>query len=266
MIIFLYGPDSYRRAYKEREIIDAYHSKHGSLSSAWFDLGEKNGLDGLKEFLANSSMFEPDKLAVIEQPFKAAAGELQDALKPYLDNGTKTTILIVSESKAPAKLSFLISKPSRSQEFGLLSGKELENFILKEAEDRGVKLKTGVVGELAQGFGGDTWSIVTELDKLVLMKKQVVEAKALPNYYELINGLKYGRDIRSRVVALELILSERKDDAARVFNSIAYKLKSAREAVLLADYDVAVKSGKLDYEEVLLDLALGSQDVSTTIL
>jgi hypothetical protein len=33
-------------------------------------------------------------------------------------------------------------------------------------------------------------------------------------------------------------------------------LTSVEEAALLADYDVAVKSGKLDYEEVLLDLAL----------
>jgi len=59
------------------------------------------------------------------------------------------------------------------------------------------------------------------------------------------------------LVALEIILSDRKDDPARVFNSLAYRLGSEGEARLYADYDVAVKSGKLEYEEVLLELALG---------
>lgn len=256
MIVFLYGPDSYRRLSKEREVIEAYRKKHGSLSSARFNFSEAGDLDKFKEFLANSSMFEPDKLAVVEEPFEAQDAELRDTLKPYLDGGGKTTILVSSDDKPPVKLSFLTKKPSHYQEFPLLEGKGLETFINKEAAARGVKLRTDVLGGLVKAYGGDAWSIVTELDKLALMSKQEIEAKPTLNYYELLNGLKYGRDPRAKVTALELILSDRRDEPRRVFNGLAYRLRDFREATILADYDVAIKSGRLDYEEALLDFAL----------
>ena len=256
MIVFLYGSDSYRRLSKERGVIEAYRKKHGALSSARFNFGEADDLNKFREFLANSSMFEPDKLAIVEDPFEAPAAELHDLLKPYLDGGAKTTVLISSDDNPPAKLAFLAKKPSRYQEFSVLGDKSLKTFINKEAASRGVKLKSEVLEGLAKAYGGDTWSIVTELDKLALMSEQKIEAKPAPNYYELINGLKYGRDPRIKLTALELILSDRRDEPRRVFNSLAYKLRDPNEATILADYDVAVKSGKLDYEEVLLDLAL----------
>ncbi len=256
MIIFLYGPDSYRRISKEREIVEAYHKKHSALSSARFNLDDKDGLSGLKEFLANSSMFEPDKLAVVEEPFEAPTTEFSELLKTYLDGHPKTTILVTASSKPSVKLSFLTKKPCRYQEFPALDDRALKAFITKESVLRGLKLEPEVLGGLAEAFGGDSWSIVTELDKLALMSEQKLEAKPAPDYFQVLNGLKYGRDPQSRLVALEIILSDRRDDAAKVFNGLAYRLRDAKEATILADYDVAVKSGKLDYEEVLLDLAL----------
>jgi len=41
-----------------------------------------------------------------------------------------------------------------------------------------------------------------------------------------------------------------------VFNGLAYQLKNAEEAQMYADYDIAVKAGKLEYEEALLDLMI----------
>ena len=46
---------------------------------------------------------------------------------------------------------------------------------------------------------------------------------------------------------------------------LAYRLRSQKEADILADYDVAVKSGKLEYEEVLLDFVLACLVVSEYI-
>jgi hypothetical protein len=256
MIIFLYGPDSYRRLSKEREVVDVYQKKHGTLSSARFNFGDVDDLNKFREFLINNSMFEPNKLAIVEDPFNAPVAELYDLFKPYLENKSKTTILISSDDKPPAKLAFLIKKPSRYQEFSILEGKPLKIFINKEAVNRGIKLKPEILEGLANAYGGNTWFIVTELDKLALMSEQKVDTRLAPNYYELINNLKYGRSPRTKLVALEFILSDRRDEPRRVFNSLAYRLRDAKEAVMLADYDIAVKSGKLDYEEILLDLAL----------
>jgi hypothetical protein len=257
MIIFLSGPDSYRRTIKEREIIEVYRKKHGSISDDRFDFSQGSEIEDLGEFLMNSSMFDTSKLAVIESLPKVPAAKLAKVLKPYLKDDSNTTILIVSENEPPAALRFLKEKPAIYQEFPLLSNKALGSFIQTEAVRRGLKLKPEIIQELAQAFEGDSWSIITELDKLEFMGKQPLDlSKPAPEYFELINTLKYSRDVKLKVIALESILSDRKDDAARVFNSIGYRSRDRKEAELFADYDVSVKSGKLDYEEILLDLAL----------
>lgn len=257
MIIFLSGPDSYRRTIKEREIVEAYRKKHGSISDDRFDFNQDSEIEDLESFLMNSSMFDPNKLAVLESISKTPTPKLAKVLKPYLENGPSTTILIISDSDPPAALKFLKDKPAIYQDFPALTGKALSTFIQTEGVRRGLKLKPEMAQDLARAFEGDSWSIITELDKLEFMGKQSLDLdKPAPEYFELINTLKYSHDIRSKLIALESILSDRKDDAARVFNSIGYRSRDAREAGLFADYDVSVKSGKLDYEEVLLDLAL----------
>lgn len=257
MIIFLSGPDSYRRTVKEREIVEAYRRKYGSISDDRFDFNQGSEIVDLEEFLMNSSMFNTNKLAIVESPSKAPTAKLAKILKSYLKDGSSTTILIVSENEPPPTLKFLKEKPAIYQGFSLLNGRPLNSFIQTEATHRGLKLKPEIIQELAQAFEGDSWSIVTELDKLEFMSKQSLDFdKLAPEYFKLINILKYSRDVKLKVVALESILSDRKDDAARIFNSIGYRSRDRKEAELFADYDVSVKSGKLDYEEVLLDLAL----------
>lgn len=259
MIIFLSGPDSYRRTVKEREIVEAYRKKHGSISDDGFDFSQGSEIDDLEEFLMNSSMFDANKLAIVESPSKAPTAKLVKILKSYLKEALSTTILVVSDNEPIAALKFLKEKPAIYQEFPLLSGKALDSFIQTEAAQRSLKIKPDIVRGLAQAFEGDSWSIVTELDKLEFMGKQSLDFdRPAPEYFALINTLKYSRDVRLKVVALESILSDRKDDAARVFNSIGYRSRDHKEAEMFADYDVSVKSGKLDYEEVLLDLALRS--------
>ncbi|MCL4405439.1 MAG: hypothetical protein M1361_00580 [Patescibacteria group bacterium] len=259
MIVFLSGPDSYLRSAKEREIVEIYRKKHGSMSDDRFDFGDNSEIENLEEFLANNSMFEVSKLAVVESPFKASATKLAKILKGHLKDDPNTTILVVSDSDPPAAMKFLKEKPSMYQEFPTLTGKALDLFIQKEASRRGLKLGLAVVNEIAKAFEGDSWSIVTELDKLGLMNRKVLDfEKPAPEYFELINVLKYDRDMRHKLTALEIMLSDRKDDPARIFNTLAYRLCDRKEAEVFADYDVSIKSGRLDYEEVLVDLALHS--------
>ena len=78
-----------------------------------------------------------------------------------------------------------------------------------------------------------------------------------------MNGLKRGLsssfeskglgDLRGRLTALERMFAEN-EPPAKVFNIIAYQLPGRLEE--MAAYDLAVKSGKMDYEEALLDLVL----------
>ena len=255
MIIFLYGPDSYRRFQKQSSIEKAYRDKRGNISDGRFDLDKAGELDRFNNFVINVSMFEDMKLAILDNAYEAIDDKrFRAILKNELES--KNVVLLISEDKKPlVKVKFLLDKPVQSQEFEELTGAKLKTFIKKEAEERSLKLPEKTIEAIQDSFGSDTWTIVTELDKMALNGSPTLR-KPKADFFMLTNTLKGSRDIRQKLVALEFILSDRKDDAARVFNSLSYRLNSKQEAATLAAYDVAVKSGKLDYEEVLVDLAL----------
>ncbi len=59
-----------------------------------------------------------------------------------------------------------------------------------------------------------------------------------------------------KIEALEELFFAR-EEPAKIFNILASRNYLSPEMLKkLADYDVAVKSGKMDYDEVLVDLAL----------
>ena len=112
---------------------------------------------------------------------------------------------------------------------------------------------------LAGVHEGDSWALVTELQKLASFKSSITRKDldtfgllVAPDYWSLMNGMK-SRDMRNRILALEKLFSIN-DPAAKTFNMLASQWRE--KTAQMAEYDFAVKSGKLNYEEVLLALAL----------
>ena len=59
-----------------------------------------------------------------------------------------------------------------------------------------------------------------------------------------------------RLVDLEILFGHQ-EEPVKIFNILATSyLNTVFSLQKLADYDAAIKSGKLDYEEALVDLAL----------
>ena len=58
MVIYLYGPDSYRRKEKEKEIISKYKEKHLSVTVDKFELESDDDFSSFKNFLKNQSLFD----------------------------------------------------------------------------------------------------------------------------------------------------------------------------------------------------------------
>lgn len=261
MIIFLYGPDSYRRLQKLNEIVAAYRKKQSNLSHERFDLSDEEEFFKFQNFAGNRSIFDPVRLAILENALdRFQQKDLKAILKTYFE--AKDLVIIVNSDKKPsATFSALLKSPTQVQEFPALKGAEIIVFIKKTAKTLGFTIDAPTIKALIQTFGGNTWGIATELEKMALAdgrdKPALSIHKPADNFFQLVNTLKWGRSLKDRLVALEIILSDRKDEPAKVFNMLAYRLRSEAEANLLADYDVAVKSGKLEYEEVLLDYALG---------
>lgn len=269
MIIFLYGPDDYRRTQKKQELIAEFEKKHSGLGMAFFDLSVHGALDTLLEFARGQSIFESAKLAVLENAFEAEPGALAKALKP-LAVGKGTTVLLSERAKPVKALAFLMEKPSICRQFENLEGMAWAAFIKSEATKAGARLTDAAATFLGMVYQGNSWALVTELQKLATFRTaagragasgtraidkedlDVLDLEAAPNYWALLNGLK-GHDARIRLFALEKLLALN-DPPAKIFNILA--AQAGEKIPRMAEYDIAVKSGKLDYEEVLLDLAI----------
>ncbi len=266
MIIFLYGPDEWRRTEKKRAIVAEFVHKRSDLGVAEFDLSLKEGFQATEEFLRAQSLFSAPKLAIIEQVFEAESKALAKFLVPFLD-ATDATVLISEKSKPVKALHFLLEKPALTQEFETLVGAEWLAFVRAQAKARGANLAPPAAQFLANVFQGNTWGLVTELEMLAgLSTARAARGKdaapldmgdliefdleVAPNYWALMNGLK-SVDMKKRLYALESMLALA-DPPAKIFNILAAQWQE--KTPHMAEYDLAVKAGKVDYEEALVDL------------
>ncbi len=249
MLIYLYGADSYRRAQKLKEIIAAYEKKHSGLTKDVFYLDEKEAFERLTLFLETQSLFGSAKLVVIYSADEAPGSA--KLLKTFLEEKT-TTIIVISDKKLPKEFAYLLKKPAITQEFEPLETSALYAFIKKEAEERGATLTSDTLRYLSELFGADTWGIVTELEKLALGGR-VSTVLHPPAFFPLVQQIKRRGDMRSCLLALGHLLET--EDPAAIFNVTA-SIADPELKIKMADYDIAIKSGKLEYEEALLDLAI----------
>jgi len=256
MIIFLNGPDDYRREKKKREIVEEFRKKRGDGGLDVFDFAE-DGADGrFREFLRSQPLFTATKLAVLENIFEIEAKKAAALLKPI--HGDASVQVLISEKGKPVKaLAFLAEKPSISQKFETLAVAELAKFAILEAERGGFSLAPAAAQFLAAVYEGNTWALAMEIAKLSSFKKSVTRAdldsfglETAPNYWALVNGVR-SYDMKTRMFALEKLLAMN-DPAAKIFNILGSLW--VEKIPHMAEYDLAVKSGKIDYEEALLDL------------
>src|SRR3989344_1837546 len=269
MIIFLYGSDSYRRRQKLKEIIEEYRQRGADNRSFDFnDSDDEEEFLRLKEFAANHSIFGNKKTAVIENVFS------RENLKPIIEISKHNLegndlVLIISEEKKPAKdFSFLLKKPVVSQEFKTLESAQFEFFIRKEAEKKSLVLSARAIRFLSEIFKGDSYAMINELEKLSLLDNKSLEINQLQevvdyyqpiaqqNFFYAVNGILRNPSMGQKLVNLENLLAYQ-EEPAKIFNFLASFANTLPVIKKMADYDVAIKSGKMDYEEALVDFALG---------
>ena len=259
MIIFLYGPDDYRRHKTKEEIAAKSEKNHRGAKPSVFNMEDKDGTDNFEAFIKNQPIFETSKSAIIENAYVADSAVLAKLLKLLIAD--KNTNVLLSERKKPlVGLSFLFKDPVKVLEFNNLTGSELIAFIKAEAKNIGISIDEDAARFLGGVYGGDSWALVTEIQKLASFKSSITRKDLdvfdfliAPDYWSLVNGMK-SNDMRSRITALEKLFSTN-EPAAKMFNMLASQWRE--KTAQMAEYDFAVKSGKLNYEEVLLSLVLG---------
>lgn len=268
MLIFLYGPDSYRRQEKFKSIIEDYKEKHSAFSIEYFDLENGDAFVALKDFIQARSLFDDLKLGVIHHGSDLGKETKKEYVALLKENiKTKDPVLILIEDKKPTKeFNFLLEKPVLSQDFEALTWIRFKAFFNQEIEKRGLQFDRESEDLLLRTYSGDTWALVTELDKLALLNEKKITSAILKNHlhaslpvntFSMIYEMRNARQVGERLMLLEELLS-RSEDSAMIFNVVAASPYGDTEFKgRVADLDAAVKSGKLEYEEVLLKLVLG---------
>lgn len=275
MVITLFGSDSYRRAAKARELVAAYRAKYPLADLLTVDLEETpEDWTKARDFLRQPSMFVDSKVLVvrepsfIETPTDKLAREWSEALKEAIRaNGI---VVILSSADDPAEaFPFLAGKGVERQEFRELEARLLEVFVLREAKARAVAFEPAALRlflAYLEAFPARSARAVSELDRFALARFPAPVARAdaeralawtpVEELYRGARSLMAGRDPLERLVALERLLLSG-EAGAKLFNTLGYLAEGAPAAVL-AEYDIAVKGGKLDYEETLTDFAIGN--------
>ena len=275
MVIFLYGPDSYRRNKKLKELIQAYQKKYTEFDMFSCDLeSEPDSWLKVKAFLNQPSMFVDSKIAVIKESgaVPTASGEKEwiKTLKTYLktSSASQQTFILISDKKSPKKaFNFLLKEPVRSQAFEELKSGFLEKFLEKEAESYNLTFNSQAWQFFCSYIASEdnrSWLSHNELEKLVLAGfpkpisldnlKSIIHWRMREEIFLVAGQILKAGNTGQKLKILERLLLQ-KGAPAYIFNSLAYQA-SGRAILELADYDISVKSGGLEYEEALTDFVL----------
>jgi len=255
MIIFLYGPDDFRRLKKREFVVGQFLEKHPGGAVAVFG-GENGGLEKISTFLLQESLFEEKKLGMVSDM------ELYPGIEKILKGviKEKNTTLILESKKAPPKSSFLLKEPVISENFPRLTGAEWKKFLANQAKKLGVGISVEALTFLSEIFEGDSWAATTELQKLSSFGKEIsahdlthLGLGVSPEFWQLFSGARSGI-LKERLKTLATLQAQN-EPAAKTFNMLSSLW--GEKIPQFAEYDVSIKSGRLEYEEALLGLALG---------
>jgi len=258
MIIFLYGPDDYRRTQKKQELTREFLKKRSEQGIRIFDLAEDEAFENFGEFLGNQQLFESAKFAILENAFEIEPARLAKTILPFTESKTATVLL--SEREKPAKaLAFLLKKPVLFQEFKDLAAESLERFAVLEAKKNDVSLDATAARYLAAVFAGDSWGLVTEIQKLAPLAPKITKRdldafdfEIAPAYWPMLMGVR-SFDMKNRLRSLETLFAGG-DPPPKIFNILSSQWREKTHE--MAEYDFAIKSGKLEYDDALLALVL----------
>ncbi len=273
MIIYLYGPDSYRRNKRLREFYNVYKQKNIHIDAIVVDLEEVyEDWQKVRDFLGQPSMFPGTKVAIVKESGmvgKESASQEREwirTIKKELES--KINFILISDSGKPKKdFQFLLKEPVQSQEFVELERKTLEYFFVKEGKERGLAFSLEVVRfvcTVALSKKDRSWFLSSLLDQLSCAGfkspiqlsdvQKLVRGDVSEEVFTLTGKLNYARSVKDRLAILERLFAQRAE-GGHIFNSLVFSVRG-EECVRLADYDVAIKSGELEYEEALTDFVI----------
>lgn len=281
MIIYLYGPDSYTRNRKLREVTSEYRKKRGTLDFLEVDLeDELSGWELARDFLEQPSMFVRSKMVVIRHnnlvvtSKELEKGEIDSWVGVLVEVSEKKDVfIVVVDEDGPEKdFDFFLRRPVVAQEFEELSGKKLDFFVQIEAKRHGI-----IFDEKALRFFRDYLMsfrergaiAVNELEKIFLTGQagpissdflgQIIGWTKKDESFGLVSGFLRANTLSQRMIYLATLFL-RNEEPRYLFNLFCSFAREREDVLALARYDEMIKGGSLEDEIALLDLALATKN------
>lgn len=207
MVIFLYGPDTFRSRQKLRDLKNKFITQRdsGGFSVVVLD-GANLTVDEFRKAVLSPGLFAAKRLIIIENLLatnkdKNLYQEILHFLKRIKRD--EDNIVIFWEAALSKvfdqKIFDCLKKEKFSQEFSLLKENQIVDWIKKEVVKRGGRIDSSVAKYLVDELGTDLWRLNTEIDKLVayagqqlLTKKQIetlIHPPAEDNIWLLVDAI-----------------------------------------------------------------------------
>ncbi len=168
MVIFLYGPDTFRLNRKLKQIINEYKNRGRGINFAVFNSLDEPANDFFAE-LRQDSLFGEKKLFVVKAP--VSNKEFKESLIDGIEKiaASEHNIVFVQEGKVlkADRLLKALSKLGQTQEFDLLENAGVESWAAAEFKRLGKPVSPKVVRLLVERVGNDLWRLENEIQKLV---------------------------------------------------------------------------------------------------
>lgn len=185
MIIFIYGPDTFRSREKLGQVIGQFQKKRDSSGLNVVRL--RNGamtIDRLRQEAMTQGFLSPKKMIVLEKLLEQNNEELFIQVTDFLKNFTKDeqdNVLVFWErayapkkknnaDKTATKIFTFLKKQDFVFEFPELSSAQLNTWVSQTVKQRGGRIQPAVARELAALVGNNLWQLTNDIDKLIAYK------------------------------------------------------------------------------------------------
>lgn len=177
MIILLHGEDTFLLQRKLKEIENRYKKVNANvLSLEKFDTSELS-FRGFLDAASQQSMFTAKKLFFLENVFPNE--EFKKEFSKNIDELSKSQHIFVlvekNKIKKTDKFFKALEKSAKCQEFGILTGLKLKNWVKKEITRMGAEIEPFALNQLINFVGGDVWRMAQEIKKLSSYTKRITE-------------------------------------------------------------------------------------------
>ena len=179
MVIFLYGPDSYRLKQNSQIVLDNYRKKYPAGIFFKFDLSGIDEIAKAEDAVKSGSLFGGVKLIVLKNAFfnKAGSDRIGELIKTQNLLKEKDTVLLFVENQEGKELAknkilfnLLAGKDPVVRNIEYLEGEKLMNWIKSEFALRKCSVESDAIKELVATAGNESWALMNEIDKLCNFK------------------------------------------------------------------------------------------------